>query len=185
MKQTRKIKSPVPVTLGLVELGEIIGILFCWQIGAASSERDEATSPRMATTLSREISLLTTVAGSPALERSSSVSNSIFLPSTPPAALICSTASNVPSCDEMPNVASLPVSEAYSPTLMVSLLAAVSDAGLLQPVRKIAAAIAAGKNCPRQIFMNYRLENSVPTINLVSGARPPRLRFGAPSRRTT
>ena len=43
------------MTFGLVEAGEIIGILFCWQIGAASSDLDEATSPRTATALSCEI----------------------------------------------------------------------------------------------------------------------------------
>ena len=52
----------------MVEAGEIIGIFAAWAIGAASSERLEATSPRMATTPSREISLLTMLAGSPALD---------------------------------------------------------------------------------------------------------------------
>ena len=61
-------KSPVSVTLGLVEAGEIIGTPFCWQIGAASSDRLEATSPNTATTPSFEISLFTTLAGSPALD---------------------------------------------------------------------------------------------------------------------
>jgi hypothetical protein len=40
------------VTFGFVEAGEIIGILFCWQIGAASREREDATSPMIATGLS-------------------------------------------------------------------------------------------------------------------------------------
>ena len=50
------------------EEGEIIGILLCWQIGAASRERLDATSPSTATTLSRETNLFTTVAGSPAFD---------------------------------------------------------------------------------------------------------------------
>ena len=122
IKQTRKIKSPVSVTFGLVEAGEIIGTPFSWQIGAASSERLEATSPRMAMAPSFEINLFTTLAGSPALDWSSSVLSSNFLPSTPPAAFSSSMASCVPSCEEMPKVASLPVSEANSPTRIVSPL---------------------------------------------------------------
>src|SRR5688572_6043608 len=45
---------------------------------------------------------------------------SIFLPRTPPAALISSSASRMPLCWDWPNVASLPVRQANSPTLMVS-----------------------------------------------------------------
>ena len=81
------------MTFGLVDDGEIIGILFCWQIGAASSERDEATSPSTATTLSLEINLRTTVADWPAFDWLSSVISWIFLPSTPPPALRSSMAS--------------------------------------------------------------------------------------------
>ncbi len=138
--------------MGLVEEGEIIGILFSWQMGAASSERDDATSPRIATTPSLEINLRTTVADWPACDWLSSVSSSIFLPSTPPAALMSSMASCVPLCDDWPNVASLPVSDANSPTLMVSLPAPGADDGLLQPARKNPIANAA-RNGSRQIFI--------------------------------
>src|SRR5689334_23705089 len=41
--------------------------------------------------------------------------------------LISSTAIRVPSSDDVPNVASLPVMEAYSPTLMVPPLALRSE----------------------------------------------------------
>src|SRR5271170_5821174 len=132
MKQTRKIKSPTSVTFGFVDDGEIIGILFSWQIGAASSERDDATSPRIATTPSLEINLRTTVAGWPACEWSSSVSNRNFPPRTQPAALRSSIAICVPMCDDWPNVASLPVSDANSPILISSPPAAVSE-DFLQP----------------------------------------------------
>src|SRR5580693_2468222 len=121
-------------------------------MGAASSERDDATSPSIATTPSLEINLRTTVADWPACDWSSSVSSWIFLPSTPSPALSLSTASCVPLCDDWPNVASLPVSEANSPTLMMSLVAADSPGGLLQPVRNSETATAA-RNDPRQIFM--------------------------------
>ena len=61
-------KSPTSVTFGFVDAGEIIGILFCWQIGAASSDFYDATSPSTATTLSCEISFRTIVAGCPAMD---------------------------------------------------------------------------------------------------------------------
>ena len=108
------------MTFGLVEAGEIIGILFCWQIGAASSDFEEATSPRTATTLSCEISLRTMVAGWPAFDWSSSVISLSFFPSTPPAALISSIARAVPLCDDWPKLALPPVSEAYSPITISS-----------------------------------------------------------------
>src|SRR5579883_3012611 len=108
-----------------------MGMCASWQIGAASSERLEATSPSTATTPSREINLFTTVLASPALERSSSERSWMGLPSTPPPALISSTASSVPSCEETPNDASLPVSEANSPTRMT--LSGGRAAGLVTP----------------------------------------------------
>src|SRR5207248_3294522 len=55
MKQMRKMKSPTSVTFGFVDAGEIIGTLFCWQIGAASSDFDDATSPSRATISSCEM----------------------------------------------------------------------------------------------------------------------------------
>src|SRR5271170_701093 len=154
MKQTRKIKSPTSVTFGFVDDGEIIGILFSWQIGAASSERDDATSPRIATTPSLEINLRTTVAGWPACDWSSSVSNRNFPPRTPPAALRSSIAICVPLCDDWPNVASLPVSDANSPTLMTSLFEADSPDGLLQPTRiKQVDVMIVSRNCLLKIFI--------------------------------
>ena len=45
-------KSPFFVTSGLVELGEIIGTPLLCAIGAAASERDDATSPMSAITWS-------------------------------------------------------------------------------------------------------------------------------------
>src|SRR5580658_7394133 len=98
-----------------------MGIWLCWQMGAASSEREEATSPRTATTPSSEINLRTSVEGWPACDWSSSVMSWTCLPSTPPAALRSSTARAVPLWDDCPNDASLPVSEAYSPTLTTAL----------------------------------------------------------------
>ena len=52
------------MTSGLVDDGVIIGTLFDWQIGAAASDADDATSPRTATTLFCEISFDTAVAAS-------------------------------------------------------------------------------------------------------------------------
>ena len=108
------------MTLGLVAAGAIIGIFEAWAIGAASRDRPEDTSPRSAITLSREISFLTAVADWPGIVWLSSVRSSIFRPSTPPAALAASTAIVIPSCEDWPKLASLPVNEANSPTLMVS-----------------------------------------------------------------
>ena len=70
------------------------------------------------------MNFLTMVTDSPAVERLSSCSNCNCLPSTPPALLISSMARAVPSCDDTPKVASVPVSEQNSPTLMVSAPAA-------------------------------------------------------------
>jgi hypothetical protein len=50
----------------LVEEGETIGIWLAWQIGAAASERDDATSPSRATTLFWLMSLVAAVAASSA-----------------------------------------------------------------------------------------------------------------------
>ena len=124
MKHTRKTQSPTSVTLGLVDEGEIMGMPAAWHTGPASSDRPEATSPSTATTLSRLMNFLTMVTDSPAVERLSSCSNCNCLPSTPPALLISSMARAVPSCDDTPKVASVPVSEQNSPTLMVSAPAA-------------------------------------------------------------
>ncbi len=55
--------------------GEICGILFSWQIGAASIERLEATSPSSATTPSREINFCAMVLDSPDFDWLSSVNN--------------------------------------------------------------------------------------------------------------
>ncbi len=117
---------PLVVTDTLVAPGEMSGIFSVWQIGAASSVRPEVISPSTATTLSREMSFLTTVADSPAFDWSSSVSSSSWRPRTPPPALISSIASKVPLCAFWPNTASLPVSEANSPILMVSWAATVA-----------------------------------------------------------
>src|SRR5258706_348292 len=110
--------SPILVSSTLVEEGEIIGTLFVWHVGAASIERDDATSPSTATTLSFAINFFTTVEASPCLDWSSSVISLIFLPRTPPALLTSSMARAVPLCDISPKVASLPVSEANSPILI-------------------------------------------------------------------
>src|SRR3954453_9114522 len=101
----------------------------------------------MAMTLSREISLLTTVAGSPAFERSSSVRSSSFLPSTPPAEFRVSIANMVPSCEDFPKVASLPVKEANSPTLItLSPPPAWPWPGLLHPVKRLNTAMTTPSN---------------------------------------
>ena len=96
------------------------GILAAWAMGAASRVRPEVISPRMTTTLSREISFLTTVADSPGFDWSSSVMSSRVRPRTPPAALDSSMARRVPLLTFWPKTASLPVIEANSPSLMVS-----------------------------------------------------------------
>ena len=112
-----------------------MGILFCWQIGAASSERPEATSPSTATTLSREISFRTIVADSPGFGLVV-LGNQFDLLAQHAAGgvdLIDRPAS-VPLCDDCPNAASLPVNEANSPTLITLPSAADWSADFLQPV---------------------------------------------------
>src|SRR5579862_7874693 len=78
---------------------------------------------------------------------------SIFFPSTPPPAFISSMASWVPLCEAWPKAASLPVSEANSPTLMVSPPAVEPPPLLLQAVvhkrRSTGARIS-----PRQYFIS-------------------------------
>ena len=146
VKHTRKTQSPTSVTLGLVDEGEIMGMPAAWHTGPASSERPEATSPSTATTLSRLMNFLTMVTDSPAVERLSSCSNCNCLPSTPPALLISSMAKTVPSWEDTPKVASVPVREQNSPTLMVSAPAvpAAPPSDGLQPVHgKTVAAVAA------------------------------------------
>src|SRR5258707_1144898 len=88
---------------------------------------------------------------------------SIFLPSAPPAALMSSTASSVPLWEELPKAASLPVSEANSPTLMASLLPVW--AGLLQPgkTRRTITPVAR-RNCPQSFFIlvsEFRIADAV------------------------
>ena len=71
-----------------------------------------------ATTLSLLMSFLTAEEGWPGLDWSSSTMSLTLCPSRPPALLISSAASCTPLSELMPNVASLPVSDAYSPTGM-------------------------------------------------------------------
>src|SRR5690242_3437026 len=141
-------------------------------MGAASRERPDATSPRTATTLSREISLRTMVADSPALVWLSSVISSTFFPSTPPDALISSIASAVPLCEDCPKAASLPVSEANSPTLIVSDEAPPPLESLLQP-HKVSAAVRAGHAKDRISLCHFFISVSVD--------RPPHLCHLPPS----
>src|SRR5215204_6411405 len=89
------------------------------------------------------MSLRTTVADSPGVERVSSVINSSFLPNTPPALLRSSIANNVPLCEELPNAASLPVREANSPTGIE--LPSAPPPGLLQADKKNVSINAAAK----------------------------------------
>src|SRR5688572_14591182 len=117
-----------------------MGTLLFWQTGPASRERLEATSPRTATTRSREMSLVTTVEDSPSFDCVSSVRSRSFLPSTPPALFNSSMAISVPRCDDRPKAASFPVSEAYSPMGMVSPSAA-APSGFLHPVQPARAKI--------------------------------------------
>src|SRR5258708_1781970 len=77
----------------------------------------------------------------------------IFLPSTPPAAFSSSIASKVPLCDDCPNAASLPVSDANSPTLIS--LCPLPD--LSQPVvvnTRSEIVIAPPRKGKRQLFIN-------------------------------
>ena len=108
------------MTFGLVEPGEIIGTLARCASGAAASERDEATSPSSAFTWSRWISFCAAVRASSVTERSSSVTTTSGLPSTPPAALISSTAMRMPWSALRPKVAVSPVMDATWPTMMPS-----------------------------------------------------------------
>src|SRR5688572_6280915 len=92
-----------------------MGILYCWQTLPPARLRELATSPRIATTLSRLISFCTAALAWSCLDSSSSVISLIFLPKTPPALLACSIASSSPLCELCPKVAVPPVIEAYSP----------------------------------------------------------------------
>src|SRR5213078_108034 len=95
-----------------------MGIFSFWQTLAPARLRLLATSPRMATTLSRLMSFCTAVTASLASERSSSLISLIFLPRIPPWELISSIASTDPSCELRPKDAVVPVFEAYSPSTM-------------------------------------------------------------------
>jgi hypothetical protein len=59
VKQTRKTKGPTLVTSGFVEEGVIIGIFLRLATMPPALDRADATSPRMATTLSRSMSCRT------------------------------------------------------------------------------------------------------------------------------
>src|ERR1700690_777477 len=87
----------------------------------------EATSPRIPATLSRKMSLFTIVADSPCFDWLSSVTSSICLPRTPPAAFASSIARRVPLWEDWPKAASFPVRDAYSPILIVSWERAGAD----------------------------------------------------------
>src|SRR5687768_12397409 len=117
-------------------------------MGAAAREREDATSPRRATTRFWLMSFVAAVAASSGLLWSSSVRTLSFLPSTPPAALTSSKASRMPLWVDCPKVAVPPVSELYSPT-RISLLAAPPPAPPPAPpdpppqaIRARAAAVA-------------------------------------------
>ena len=141
MKQTRKTYLRVAlrssVTLGLVDAGEIIGILWSSATGAMASERLDATSPMIMVTLSLTMSRVIATWASSGLPWSSSVLRASFLPFTPPALLSSSKASLMPLSVETPKVASEPVREATWPTRIVSELF------LLQPRASARAAAAA------------------------------------------
>src|ERR1043165_2037569 len=115
MKQLRKMKSPFLVTSGFVEDGVNIGIFAFCAIGAAAIERELATSPMTAWTMSCVTNLVTIVAASDASERSSCTSNSTCLPLMPPAALISSAAILIPLTEEMPKLAVVPVVDIKTP----------------------------------------------------------------------
>src|SRR6185369_16202681 len=120
MKQLRKMKSPFLVTSGLVDDGVNIGIFAFCAIGAAASERELATSPMTALTISCVTNLVTMVAASDGSERSSCTSSSTCLPLIPPAALISSVASLIPLTDEMPKFAVEPLVDIKTPMRTLS-----------------------------------------------------------------
>ena len=97
-----------------------------------------ATSPMTATTWSWVTSLVTTLVACSALDWSSSVTTRSFLPSTPPALLIWSTASIRPLWELLPKSAVAPLREANSPTT-ISAESALRSAGFLHPAASAAA----------------------------------------------
>jgi len=111
-----------------------------------------ATSPSTATTLSCVISLVTALDASSGLLWSSSISSLNLRPlSRPPAALISSTASSVPSFDDWPNEAPSPVSDPYMPMTMSPPLSVAAPGRRSQPapIRSTAAAMHAQNVCNR------------------------------------
>ena len=107
------------MTLGFVDDGEIIGTLAALQIGAAWMDSVEATSPITAVGLLLVMIFLTTLEAPSGVPASSWTSTTSVWPLTPPAALIAFIASLTPLSVEWPNVDLSPVSDPYSPIVMV------------------------------------------------------------------
>src|SRR4051812_19120497 len=89
-----------------------------------NSDRVEATSPSSATTRSLEINRVAAVAASSGLPSSSSAITWICRPLIPPAPFTSLTASWMPRSLEVPKVASVPVIDPTSPTLIIPVSAA-------------------------------------------------------------
>src|ERR1051325_11290229 len=139
MKQLRKMKLPFFVTSGLVDDGVNIGIFAFCAIGAAASERELATSPMTALTMSCVTNLVTMVAASDGSERSSCTSRSTCFPLMPPAELISSVANLMPLTDEMPKFAVVPVVDMKTPMRTLSPLLPCGLQALSKPAIRIEA----------------------------------------------
>ena len=84
VKQTLKMKSPVPVSLGSLELGLIMGIPAAWAMGAATRETLERLAPSRPTILSYSMSRVTRSMLWAGWPWSSRITSSSGLPRTPP-----------------------------------------------------------------------------------------------------
>src|SRR6476661_2885085 len=113
---------------------------FFWHGCAPARLRLLATSPRIAHTVSLLISFCTAVTASLASDRSSYEIIDSGLPSPPPARLLSSIASTVPSCELWPKVAVGPVIDAYSPTVIVADVDAPPPDSFLHPATTTPAA---------------------------------------------
>ena len=78
------------------EVSTTIGTLYSSSFGMTASVKVELHAPMITGTLSRTISFSTVATASVGLDLLSSTTSSIFLPSTPPAALICNSATLAP-----------------------------------------------------------------------------------------
>src|SRR5262245_53077437 len=121
MKQTRNVNGLTwlvrgsTVTAGFVDDGDTMGMPASSHTAEPAIEREDATSPNTAHTLSWLMSFLTMVVTCSVRLWLSSVTTRTGLPSTPPAALISSIASTTPLWLDVPKAPFSPDNEPYSP----------------------------------------------------------------------